>query len=206
VTLEQLTDDALSSARRVENALDVDTRIFVGTRLGAWVAAQAATHVIGSALSLWDPTIEPAAYLREAFRARLLRDLRENKISPSATSGALEEELRSTGRVDVLGHTIHWSLFAGLLGRSLDDLLPPRRRCQLVQIGSRDRVRRELSTLVTSGQRRGLSMDLAIAGEQGSWWLSTADGDGAAHGEEADDVVQATRSWIDSLSAAEAAT
>jgi hypothetical protein len=204
VTLDQLTDDALYSARRVEGALDVETKVFVGTRLGAWVAARAATHVAGAALSLWDPTIDPNAYLREAFRARLLRDLRENKVSPSATPAALQEELRRTGQVDVLGHTIYWPLFAGLVGRSLDDLLPPGRRCQLVQIGSRDRVRRELATFVASGQRRGLALDLVIAGEEGSWWLSTADGDAAIRDNEAD-VVQATRSWIDALGSAEAA-
>jgi pimeloyl-ACP methyl ester carboxylesterase len=76
VDVETLRDDALDVAAHLRSSFGVERIAFVGTRLGALIAAMAAAELPESAVAMWDVVANPQSYFRDVLRARLLADLR----------------------------------------------------------------------------------------------------------------------------------
>ena len=71
---------------------------FVATRLGALVAAGAAA---GSPLVLWEPTIQPERYLRDALRSVLIRDVKRATDKPPTRDDLVADFHVTLGWLDV---------------------------------------------------------------------------------------------------------
>ena len=63
---------------------------FLGTRVGAIVAAAQARERAGARLALWDPVLDGDGYVRDALRSRLMADMRrdpEHRMTPDQLNG-----------------------------------------------------------------------------------------------------------------------
>jgi alpha/beta superfamily hydrolase len=196
VTFETLTRDASDAAARVTEVTGAPLRAFVGTRLGALVAARAVGSYEDAALALWEPITNVDAYYREGFRARQIRDLREQ----AATSGSaknLARELELQGRVDVLGFTVWHRLYESVRHHSLEHgLSRSGAAVLLVQIGASQELRREYDELLRGLRSAGRSVEARVVRAGTSWWLSEADGNDVIQNDGSPEVVEVTRRWI----------
>lgn len=202
VTFETLTRDALEAAARVTEVTGAPVRAFVGTRLGALVAARAVASHEDAALAMWEPITNVDAYYREGFRARQIRDLREQ----AATAGSarnLARELELLGRVDVLGFTVLHRLFESVRPHSLEaELSGTGTAVLVVQIGASQELRREYDGLLRSLGAEGRSVEACVVRARTSWWLSEADGNEVIQNDGSPEVVEATRRWIEERNSA----
>lgn len=202
VTFETLTRDATEAAERATEVTGAPVRAFVGTRLGAIVAAGAASSFDDAAVALWEPTTNVDAYYREGFRARQIRDLRE-QASTSGSTKNLARELEVQGRVDVLGFSVLHRLYESLRPHSLDqELSRTGTPVLLVQIGMSQDVRREYDELLQALRARGRSVEARLVRAGTSWWLAEADGNDVIQNDGSPEVVDVTRRWIEELSSA----
>jgi alpha/beta superfamily hydrolase len=197
VTFETLTRDASDAAARVTEVTGASVGAFVGTRLGALVAARAVASYEDAALALWEPITNVDAYYREGFRARQIRDLREQ--TSSAESGKnLGRQLEEQGVVDVLGFAVYRELFESLRPRSLkDELRLTQGPVLLVQIDISPELRREYDQLVEELRTTGRSVNTHAVRAETAWWLAEGDGNDVIQNDGSAEVVDVTRGWIE---------
>jgi hypothetical protein len=147
-------------------------------------------------LALWEPITNVDAYYREGFRARQIRDLREQ----AATSGSaknLARELELQGRVDVLGFTVLHRLYESVRPHSLEQELSRNGAAVLlVQIGASQELRREYDESLRGLRSAGRSVEARVVRAGTSWWLSEADGNDVIQNDGSPEVVEVTRRWI----------
>jgi pimeloyl-ACP methyl ester carboxylesterase len=192
MTLESLKDDTLAAAAFLPATVRIDRLGLVGCRLGGLVAAAAASSLGDVPLSLWEPVLDPARYLREASRARQIGELGGRG---GTSSGSLMDELRQ-GFVDIHGYPIHLALMESLEGRMLVNELGTRQRPILLVRISRRRELGQYGDVVGTWSSWGFPIRVHhVAGEVG-WWFrgGSQDRDDATRiGEEA---AGATADWM----------
>ena len=112
--LETTFETLVADARAAAGLVQADRAAFLGTRVGALVAA--AAHP-GTPLVLWD-AIDGADFWREAFRARRIRGL----VDGAGRGGPIDDaeaQLDSVGSVDVLGYRVGRPLYESVRSRTL---------------------------------------------------------------------------------------
>jgi hypothetical protein len=112
--LESTFETLVADARAAAGLVQADRTAFLGTRVGALVAAAARP---GAPLLLWD-AIDGADFWREAFRARRIRGLVDGAGHGGPIDDA-EAQLDSVGSIDVLGYRVGRPLYESLLSRTL---------------------------------------------------------------------------------------
>lgn len=171
VTFETLAEDAGTSLEHLRQRCGLDQVGCFGTRMGALVAANQAGDV---PLALWEPVLEARAYFREAFRARLMRQLKEQPTdgsAPASTQGMLDE-LRQSGSVDVLGYTIHRPLHDSCTDLTLAHQLDGRRGPRLlVQISKSPTLRGDYAAVAAAWESAGVAVDARVIAEDEAWWF-----------------------------------
>lgn len=171
VTFESMRDDALAAAGLLAQRTGVKRIAFIGARLGALVAAAAAGESGDGPLVLWEPVLDARRYFKEVFRARLIRDLKEQTVSRPSGDG-LAAELERSGIVDVLGYPIEKPLYDSLLGRTLDaEIAETPRPVLLVQMSRARTLRGEYGSLLERWRERGLAAEPELFGEEVAWWF-----------------------------------
>jgi hypothetical protein len=170
LTLGSMRDDALAAASPLAARLKGPSRLaFVGTRLGALVAASAGGD--GAPLALWEPALDGDRYFREIFRLSLMRSLRRGGTERPSTSDVLDR-LRGSGSVDVLGHTIGLPLWDGARGRTLLEEVHGRSGpTLLVQLGRARELRTEYRDLVDGLVQGGSDAEARAIPETEPWWF-----------------------------------
>ena len=196
ITLDTMIEDALSAAEHLSGRDSIDRLGFVGTRLGAVVAAAAASRFDGSPVALWEPVIEPDRYVREILRAGRIHELRKEANDPRSQKEQVAE-LRSTGTLDALGYTITRPLYESLAGRTLErELGSPPRALLLVEIGRGSKLRREYSAAAERWAGQGFDVATHVVDAMTEpWWFVR----GRSISEEeslTEDLVQATARWL----------
>ncbi|WP_422770533.1 hypothetical protein ACN28C_28125 [Plantactinospora sp. WMMC1484] len=121
VAFERMVSDVTRVAAEFVGQTGGAQVAFVGTRIGALVAAEAARRS-ACALLLWEPTHDPESFFREAFRASFVRAAGATRRERVKASD-LFARLRAGQDVDVLGHVVSARLYASLTGRSLRESL-----------------------------------------------------------------------------------
>ncbi len=123
--LGDMIADALAAASHLRAAVPSTPVGFVGTRLGALVAAGArrGSDDGEGPLVLWQPVVATSTYGRELHRARLMTSMRTR-----ARAGGLrrlEDVLAEDGCVDIAGYRLDRGLHRSMLATGLDVMLDP---------------------------------------------------------------------------------
>ena len=83
ITLDRMLADSMVAAAHARETLERESLIFLGIRLGAVIAARAASALSGAnACIMWNPVIDGGAYLRSLRRTQKLIRLSRLKDSP----------------------------------------------------------------------------------------------------------------------------
>jgi alpha-beta hydrolase superfamily lysophospholipase len=169
ITFDSMLHDVLEAAAHLSERSDVSTLGFVGTRLGALVAAAAATTRDGAPLVCWEPVLEGRRYFREAFRAVAMRALRQGEGAPAQGPVA---SLRERGSIDVLGHAVGLPLYETLVERTLAETLAARpREVLLVQLSRDPAVGSAHRDAAARLQGLGLPVETRVIEEAEPWWF-----------------------------------
>jgi alpha/beta superfamily hydrolase len=173
MTLSTMREDAQVAAAWVRERSGAERVAFVGTRLGSLVAAAAAEEHEGAPVALWDPVAEPGRYFREAIRARLIRQIKQDEDDPPASGGALLEDLERTGSLEIMGYPISRALFRSAEGQTLDGAMGDRPRpVLLAHIARTERLPADLEALRARWSERGFPVDVEVAVGQEPWWFA----------------------------------
>lgn len=172
LSFETMLIDTLAASERLRRLAGVTSLAFLGTRVGALVAAAAAAELDAVALALWDPVVDPSGYLREVLRARLMSELAGGATTPTSEATLLEE-LERKGWVDVLGYSVHRSLHESLRGRGLvRQVGPGAQAVLLVELTARSELAPPLVDLERAWGERGVAVTTAVTGKDEAWWFT----------------------------------
>jgi predicted alpha/beta hydrolase len=194
LSLESMVEDTLFAVEWLKARVGSDPTVLVGTRLGSFPAA-ITSRLKGSALTLWDPVVEPIPYFREAFRARLIRELGRGG---GGTSISIDEEMRSKGSVDVIGYSIGRRLYEDLAGRRLKDEIGEQKRSLLLaQIRPGSSLRDEYVSLARSLGERGFSVATVVLDGNESWGFESVRWQAEESRHETQGVLKATTDFVE---------
>ncbi|HVE45656.1 MAG TPA: alpha/beta hydrolase [Acidimicrobiales bacterium] len=172
LSFDTMCEDVGAAADQLRNAAGITRVALLGTRVGA-LAAAATADAETAAIALWEPVVDVGSYVRQAYRARIVSDLRRGR-SGSASSQSFDEQMRAQGCVDVLGYQIERSLYESLEGHDLSSEL---RRCTspvlLVQFGGSEHLRDEYTKVTEHLASHGVAVTAAVAPLEVSWWLQS---------------------------------
>lgn len=168
-TFDSLREDVETATARLVQTTGVDRLVFVGTRLGAVVAALTARSTGGAALALWEPVLNADRYFREIFRGHLVSGLKKREDGEDRKP---HQELRDTGSVDILGYSIDLPLHDGVRARNLlDDVANAPPDVLLVQIGGSRDLRPEYGSLVERWEKAGVTVRSHQLDGSEPWWF-----------------------------------
>ena len=122
ITFEDMVDDGLAALEALEARVGSRPAIFLGIRWGALVAAECARRASGDSLVVWDPVMDPKAFLQEAIRARVMRRMKKRQGRRTSMNEEVAE-LEARGWLDILGYRLPASLIESTGDRSLDAIL-----------------------------------------------------------------------------------
>jgi alpha/beta superfamily hydrolase len=119
MTFASLCEDTDAVARHVLGLLGAVRLSYLGTRLGALVAASAASQRPRTPLVMWEPVIQPQRFYREAYLAK-----RASLVATDdAAVGSFFEDLERDGIVDIVGYSLYPALVNSLEHVDLRTLL-----------------------------------------------------------------------------------
>jgi hypothetical protein len=170
LTYDGLCDDANEALAHLIDSTGVDCVAFVGTRLGALVAARVAGPHAGAPLVVWEPTLEARQYFREAFRAIRITSIR-GPGGGRTTSAPAEQRLLEDGWVDVVGHTVGRRLFETTRARTLDGELGEQPRPVLVVRLAFGETPQPLKDSIGQWTSRGFDVTVCHADSHEAWWF-----------------------------------
>lgn len=196
VTLDSMQDDARRWQRNLVESTSVADVGFFGVRFGALAAAGAASAAPGAPVAFWQPVVDPQAYFREIFRSQLMRELKAGK-APEPGAASLDEKLTSAGIADVLGYSIHETLYKSTVDRLLSDELGPAARPALVvQISRAAELAADLATLVEEWKGCGWATRTHVEVHEPAWWFVGEDWKAEELREETTTLVEITARWM----------
>lgn len=172
LTVSTMVEDTLTAAGRAQGIDEPLPLVFMGTRFGALPAAIAAGRQPDVPLVLVDPTVEARQFFREAWRAKMSRELKDD-TAESLAAQSLEDQLALQGSIDVLGNAIHRALYESATQCQLVDAIDgPARRFLLVQLGAATKgLRPGNADLVAHLKSHGHRVDVEIVGDLQTWWF-----------------------------------
>jgi hypothetical protein len=186
MTLTTMGDDAAAILDHARS-LGFDRFAMMGTRIGALVAARAATASGAAPLALWEPVHDPQRFLVEARRADRISRASRGDDEPS---GDWRRELDSAGRLDLIGYDVYQPMMDSLAGVRLVDLLGASPRPVLL---ASFRTREGINEPIYDGLvAAGFPVDRRTYGLNESWWFHSAE-EARDHG----GLVEDTADWLD---------
>lgn len=196
ITLDSLRADVRTAVEHLVARTGVSRIAFFGCRLGAFIASTAAALYEGAPLALWEPVVDPSSYLREALRARLIGDIKDD-VAQRESAQELALGLKRSGHVDIHGYPIHNKLIESLQGRTLaEELGDGWRPVMFLHMGRGEKMRAEHRTVTDGLTAAGLPVDVHHVSADVGWWFR-----GAAQAREqvdqlAAEAVATTTNWM----------
>jgi pimeloyl-ACP methyl ester carboxylesterase len=171
MTFSGLVADARAVAIELQERTGISAIGFVGTRLGALVAAAAAADFPGGSLVLWEPPIDLGRYYNEVFRARMIGLLKRGERSLGGKE--LMEVFARDGVLDVIGNPLPHSLYESTIALDLADLLIAAgpRPSLIVQMSVKPELRPGLTAVVEQCRAAGVAVDATAVGYDEAWWF-----------------------------------
>jgi hypothetical protein len=175
ISFASLVDDTLRMVDHLHDRCGVDRVGFLGTRVGALVAARVARDRGGAPLALWQPVIDPRRHLDQSLAFAAGRALGgPEPARPGFLDTPLAGDLFDPAVVDNLID------LAGVWPRPV----------LLVQLHRRVGLAPEYRAAVGRWEARGFPVDVAYDPTEDEWWQVHPDWDPT------DDVLEATTSWL----------
>jgi hypothetical protein len=192
VTMADLSADISDTANELDAHAGSSEPAYVGTRVGAVVAALAAPP--SAPLVLWEPVLSGDRWLKEGIRAATISSVsRQLEDPPTDHRGALDR-LEQDGVLDLLGFALYRELVSDIRRIKLEDLLAERQgKTLLFQIGGGSEPKPAFAQLVERLQSKGADIELQSAGKDVAWWFE--DG-GVRDFATDDDVITPTIEWL----------
>jgi pimeloyl-ACP methyl ester carboxylesterase len=172
-TMESMVSDALAAASELGSDINDRPIAFLGTRVGAVVAAAAAARFPGAPVAMWEPTADTRKYWREAFRARLMYELKEGS-GRKLTDDSLLTALNDDGFIDVIGYQIDKHLYESVVASDLSSSINAPRPVLLVDINRSKKLAPAYSALSDEWRNRGCQVATHVLGGQEAWWFAAA--------------------------------
>jgi hypothetical protein len=212
-TFQTLVDDARQAADLLRERCGVERIGFLGTRVGALVAAKVAAEVEGAPLALWQPVIEP----RRFVNGRVAGDFGRGALGPATLptgfdgpevgagppagpAGPAGPGGPPVGSVPRSTPATRSTLVDSALGRDLfdpsviDNLVDAvgrrPRPILLVQLHRRVGLAPDYRAAIGRWQARGFTVDVAYDPTEDEWWQVHPGW------EPSDEVLSATSSWL----------
>ena len=174
MTFAQMVDDTTTVARDLQATCGGLPIAFVGTRLGALVAASAAAAFPGTPLVLWEPPIDMARYYNEILRARMIGLLKSGQRS--ASTKEVMETFARVGVLDVVGSPLAYSLYESTRQLDVEDLIVAAgpRPVSIVQMSVKPELRPALKELVERCRRPGVDLAATSVSYDEAWWFGAS--------------------------------
>jgi len=193
VTFETMLEDARTALRLLRDRADGAIAV-VGTRLGSSVAAIVGRESGARALAMWEPVANTDRYFREIFRGRLVSELKHGE---SHGGRSPIDELRRSGRIDILGYSIDLPLYESVIARRpSDDLATVPPHVLLVQIGGSSSLRPDYRALATAWGERGASVRTHRLEGAEPWWFGSAPDIADEEPDRAHEMMEVTSAWM----------
>ncbi len=179
MTYGSMLEDALAGADRLRMEAGVARLAFVGTRVGALVAAAAAARFERAPLLLWEPVMDADDYVLEIVRAERLSQLRSGRpvVGDRPARGTLES-LVEHGELEALGFKVERRLYDSLKQLELASLLGcGQGLVLLMQLARGDGLRRKYAALVNRLTALGCDIELTAMDRDLGWWFESTDHD-----------------------------
>lgn len=197
MSFASLVDDAHRAADQLRERCGIERIGFLGTRIGALVAARVASETEGAPLALWQPVIDPRQYVNDSVAVDLGRGARgvpalptgfEGPPAPGTVPGVVPGPVHRSSLVDTpLGR----DLFDPSVIDNLVDVVGRRPRpILLLQLHRRVGLAPDYRAAVGRWQARGFAVDVAYDPTEDDWWQVHPGW------EPSDEVLSATSSWL----------
>lgn len=193
-TFESMVEDALAAAEELVK-VSGDRLAFLGTRAAAVVAAAAAARLGGAPLVLWEPAVDTRNYWRDAFRARLMYELKEGS-GARLTDQALIDEIRDKGYTDVVGYRIDRPLYDSVVAQDLRSRLAGSRPVLFVDINRSGRLPSQYSPLIGALSAGGFDVTTRVLNGQEAWWFGAAGRREDEARVPTDELLNVTTAWL----------
>ncbi|MGQ0570528.1 MAG: serine aminopeptidase domain-containing protein [Armatimonadota bacterium] len=170
-SLDSMVKDTCIALERLRERAGIKRVAFVGTRWGALVGAMVAQGVPQGPLALWEPVTDGARYFRELIRGRRVRELKDARFASAATD-SWASELEAQGFIDILGYSLHRSVYESGRGQRLDALLAERTGPVLiVQFGRQSALRPDYARLRDALAARGAECAVQFISDEPAWFF-----------------------------------
>ncbi|MGH2784120.1 MAG: alpha/beta hydrolase [Actinomycetota bacterium] len=173
VTYEQVVEDARTVATHMREETGIDRLGFIGTRVGALIAATVAAGSPGAPLALIQPILKGDALFKEVSRSRIIWLTREEGREPGEPPP--EDVLAILARdrwVDVLGYRLTERLYESVRSHVLaDELGSQPRPVQLVQVAKRKGVSPDYQRFLDELTARGFETEAQLVNDEIAWWF-----------------------------------
>ena len=196
-TMASLASDVADTVADLSSRHHLPSPAYLGTRVGAIVAASAAPPT--APLVLWEPVLSGDRWLKEGIRAaaisrvsRHLHDEPENS-KPENSKDPIAQ-LEKEGVLDLLGFALYQPLVADIRAIATEELLSRREgRLLVLQVGGGSQPRPAVGKLLDRLRLAGVNVDFQSAGKEVAWWYEEAGGRDFSND---DEIIDPTVSWL----------
>ncbi len=174
MTFDEMVHDAVTVADHVQTTTRAEILGFVGTRLGALVAAAASQQFADGPLVMWEPPIDLGRYYNEVFRARMIGLLKRGERSVSTKD--LMETFATEGVMDVVGNPLAYSLYRSTIDLDVAQLIldAGSKRMLIVQMSVKPEIRQGLAALVDRCAEAGAHVEATAVSYDEAWWFGAS--------------------------------
>lgn len=170
LSFKSMVGDAMEAAAHLIDNSDFSRLGFVGTRFGALTAAAVAAQHPGSPLALWEPTLSPKSYFREAFRAVMMMGVHLDEAD-RITTADMQRELAEEGATQILGYPVHKAFYDDVVERDLvGELGTDPRPILVVQLGGNG-LRKDNQGAVDRWKDAGFEVTTHVLPTKEAWWF-----------------------------------
>lgn len=169
-----LVEDSLAAANDLRHRTGIENISFMGSRLGALAAAEAARECPGSPLILWEPPWDMDRYFEEIMRARMIGLLKSGRRGPSGKD--LMDAFEADGVLDVVGNPVAYSLYESTRGLDPAELIIAAgpRPVLIVQMSVKPELRPGMVKLIERCREAGLNVDSVVVSHNEAWWFGAS--------------------------------
>jgi alpha/beta superfamily hydrolase len=173
VTFESVCEDAHAVADRLREETGLARMGFVGTRVGAMIAASVGSRFPGSPMAFIQPLMKGEALFKEIGRSRTIWLMREEGRDEDAPPPEdMLAIMRREGWVDVLGYRLTESIHRSVSPRVLtDELGSDSRPVQIVQVMKRKTILPEYQRFLDELDAKGFETDAKLVNDEIAWWF-----------------------------------